>query len=102
MLGEIVQARAQALDANSFIYMVRAFKLYDVRDRLHVSMARYLFMPVETDLVFPPHLSATAVEMVRAAGLDAELFMLKGNGGHLDGLTQMDQARSVLRVFLDH
>ena len=102
MLGEIVRARAQALDANSFIYMVRAFKLYDVRDRLHKSRARYLFMPVETDLVFPPHLSAAAVTTLLAAGLDAELFMLKGNGGHLDGVTQMDQARGVLHIFLDH
>jgi homoserine O-acetyltransferase len=102
MLGEFARARAKALDANSFVYMVRAFKLYDVRNRLHESMARYLFMPVETDLVFPPHLSAAAVTTLRAASLAAELFMLKGNGGHLDGLTRLDQARSVLSDFLDH
>ena len=56
--------------------------------------------PVETDQVFPPHLSATAVETLRAAGLDADLFMLKCNGGHLDGLTQMEKARGVLTDFL--
>jgi hypothetical protein len=55
---------------------------------------------VETDLVFPPHLSAAAVNELLAAGLEAELFMLKGNGGHLDGLSKLDQARDVLRDFL--
>jgi homoserine O-acetyltransferase len=100
MLDEIASARAEALDANSFIYMVRAFKLYDVRDRLHKSQARYLFIPVETDMVFPPHLSETAVSTLRAAGLDAGLFMVRSNGGHLDGLTQMEQARDILGEFL--
>ena len=100
MLSEIARERAQALDAASFVYMVRAFKLYDVRERLHRAKARYLFLPVETDLVFPPHLSAAAVNELLAAGLEAELFMLKGNGGHLDGLSKLDQARDVLRDFL--
>jgi len=40
------------------------------------------------------------VTTLRAAGLDAELFMIRSNGGHLDGLTQMEQARGVLGEFL--
>jgi homoserine O-acetyltransferase len=100
MLDEIALARARALDAASFVYMVRAFKLYDVRSRLSEARAKYLFIPAETDMVFPPHLSATAVETLRAAGLEAELFPLAGNGGHLDGLSQMEQAREVVKNFL--
>jgi len=100
VLDEIAGARADALDASSFIYMVRAFKLYDVRERLHKSQARYLFIPVETDMVFPPHLSETAVSTLRAAGLDADLFMIRSRGGHLDGLTQMEQTRDVVSEFL--
>jgi homoserine O-acetyltransferase len=100
-LDEIARARAEKLDANSFLYMVRAFKLYDVRHRLHESRARYLFIPCETDMVFPPHLSATAVEDLRAAGLDAQLSMLKVRGGHLDGLAQIDRAEDSIRRFLD-
>ncbi len=101
MLDEIARARAEKLDANSFLYMVRAYKLYDVRDRLHESRARYLFIPSETDMVFPPHLSATAVEDLKAAGLDAELFMLHVSGGHLDGLVEIGQAEETIRRFLD-
>ena len=100
-LDEIARGRAEKLDANSFLYMVRAFKLYDVRRRLHESRARYLFIPCETDMVFPPHLSDTAVEDLRAAGLEADLFMLKASGGHLDGLAQIDRAEAAIRQFLE-
>ena len=101
-LDGIARARAETLDANSFLYMVRAYKLYDVRQRLHESRARYLFIPSETDMVFPPHLSVTAVEDLKAAGLDAELSMLKVSGGHLDGLAQIDRAAPVIRRFLEN
>ena len=100
-LDGIARIRAATLDANSFLYMVRAFKLYDVRHRLHESRARYLFIPSETDMVFPPHLSVTAVEDLLAAGLEAELFMLDVSGGHLDGLSQIDRAEPVIRGFLE-
>ncbi len=101
MLDSIARARAETLDANSFLYMVRAYKLYDVRHRLKESRARYLFIPSETDMVFPPHLSVTAVEDLKAAGLDAELLMLNVSGGHLDGLAQIDQAEDTIRRFLE-
>ncbi len=101
MLDEIARARAETLDPNSFLYMVRAYKLYDVRHRLHESRARYLFIPSATDMVFPSHLSATAVEELKAAGLDAELVMLNVSGGHLDGLAQIDQAETAIKTFLE-
>ena len=101
MLDEIARARAESLDANSFLYMVRAYKLYDVRHRLSESRARYLFVPSETDMVFPPHLSVTAVEELKAAGLDADLFMLDVTGGHLDGLAKIDQAEQAIRAILE-
>ena len=101
MLDQIARTRAETLDANSFLYMVRAYKLYDVRHRLHESRAKYLFIPSETDMVFPPHLSVTAVEELKAAGLDAELFMLNVSGGHLDGLAKIDQAGPVVSSFLE-
>ncbi len=100
ILEAAAQERARVLDAASFVYMVRAFKLYDVRDRLHKSRAKYLFVPAETDMVFPPHLSETAVGTLRAAGLEAVLFILQVTGGHLDGLTEMELARDVLSDFL--
>ena len=52
-------------------------------------------------MVFPPHLSTTAVEELEAAGLEADLFMLNVSGGHLDGLVKIDQADQVIRAFLE-
>ncbi len=101
MLDQIARARAEILDANSFLYMVRAYKLYDVRHRLHESHARYLFIPSATDMVFPPHLSTTAVADLKAAGLDADLYTLDVTGGHLDGLAQIDRAEDAIKPFLE-
>jgi homoserine O-acetyltransferase len=100
MLEKLAADRAQTTDANHFLYTVRACKLYDARSRIHLSKAKYLFMPAETDLIFPPRLSEDAIATLRAAGRQAELFVLRGTGGHMDGLTQMPQARQVLYKFL--
>jgi homoserine O-acetyltransferase len=100
MLEKLAADRAQTTDANHFLYTVRACKLYDARSRIHLSKAKYLFMPAETDLIFPPRLSEDAIAALRAAGRQAELFVLRGTGGHMDGLTQMPQARQVLYKFL--
>lgn len=101
MLDDIARSRAATMDPNSFLFMVRAFKLYDVRERLDASRARYLFIPSKTDLVFPPQLSVTAVEDLQAAGLEAALSLLDTEGGHLDGLARIDQATDVIRNFLE-
>jgi hypothetical protein len=41
-----------------------------------------------------------AVAALNAIGRKAELFILRGTGGHMDGLTQMAQARKVINDFL--
>jgi len=100
MLGDMAAARANITDANHFLYMVRAYKLYDTVARIHQSRAKYLFLPAASDLIFPPHLSEVAAEQCRAAGRPAEVFVLPGTGGHVDGLSQMEAARGVLQDFL--
>ena len=101
MLGAVAAARAQVIDARHFLYMVRAYKLYDVRARLAAARARYLFIPAESDLIFPPHLSEQAVADLRAAGKEAELLILKGTGGHLDGLNLLGQRTAEIWRFLE-
>lgn len=101
LLEKLAAERAETTDANHFLYTVRACKLYNAASRIHLSKAKYLLMPAETDLVFPPRLSEDAVTALRKAGRPAELFVLRGTGGHMDGLTQMAQARDVIHNFLD-
>lgn len=100
MLGKLAADRAEITDANHFLYMVRACKLFNAESRIYRSQAKYLFMPAETDLVFPPALSERAVADLNAIGRKAELFILRGSGGHMDGLSQMPQARDVVNDFL--
>lgn len=100
MLGEMAAARASLCDANHFLYMVRAYQLYDTRSRIHRARARFLFLPAASDLIFPPALSEQAAAQCRAAGLHAEVQVLQGSGGHVDGLSQMHQAASAVAALL--
>ncbi|OQA32239.1 MAG: Homoserine O-acetyltransferase [Betaproteobacteria bacterium ADurb.Bin341] len=100
MLGALASARAKTTDANHFLYAVRAYKLYDVRPRIAEAKAKYLFLPSATDLIFPAHLSETAVAELKKAGKSAELALIRGTGGHLDGLSQLAQHQDRIQRFL--
>lgn len=93
-------ANATQSDANHFLYMLRACCTYNALPRIGEARARFLFLPVATDLVFPPFMSARAVEEIRAAGGQAELVMIDAPGGHFDGLHKMHQAADTIRAFL--
>ncbi|MGE5384532.1 MAG: alpha/beta fold hydrolase [Betaproteobacteria bacterium] len=99
-VGALAAMSADISDANHVLYMARAAALYNVRPRIGEARAKFLFLPVESDLLAPPFVSETAVEEIRAAGGRAELFLLKGDGGHFDGLTKLDQAKDLIQRFL--
>ncbi len=99
-LGAMAAANAALSDANHFLYMLRACCTYNVLPRIGNARAKFLFLSVESDLVFPPFMSQRAVDEIRAAGGRAELEMLKADGGHFDGLSKFDQARQVVHGFL--
>ncbi len=99
-LGALASAAAAQSDANHFLYMARACNAYDVRSRIGKANAKFLFLPAESDLIFPPFMSQTAVDQIRSAGGRAEMAVLRGDGGHLDGLTKVDQARDLIQGFL--
>lgn len=100
MLGAMAAERASLIDANHFLYMVRAYKLFNVVPRIHLSQAKYLFLPAEGDLLFPPYMAEAAVRTLQDAGREASLFILRGTGGHVDGLSQMHQASALVHDFL--
>jgi homoserine O-acetyltransferase len=100
-LNEVGTARATLLDANSMIYMSRAAALYRLTDaEIGAIRAKILFVPAASDLLFPPELSAQALERFRARGGRGELFVLQGDGGHLDGVFEIAQAGEAIRRFL--
>ena len=94
-------ARAKAVDANSMIYMSKANQLYHLSDEeVKRIKAKILFVPAASDLVFPPELAKRAAERRRAQGGTAEVFVIDGDGGHLDGLLAIAKAGEAIRAFL--
>ena len=94
-------ARAKTIDANSMIYMAKANQLYRLSDdEIKGMKAKLLLVPASSDLVFPPELAKRAAERYRAQGGVAEVFVIEGDGGHLDGLLAISKAGDAIRAFL--
>jgi homoserine O-acetyltransferase len=94
-------ARARTADANSIIYTARANQLYRLTDdEVKRIKARILFIPARSDLVFPPELSERAAARYRAQGGVAEVAVLEGDGGHLDGVFNVAGQGERIRAFL--
>jgi len=95
-------ARAKTTDANHMIYMSKANQLYRLTDaEVKGIKAKILFVPAASDLVFPPDLSRRALERFRTQGGRAEIFVIDGDGGHLDGVLAVVKAADVIRAFID-
>jgi homoserine O-acetyltransferase len=91
-------ARAKTTDANSYLYMAKANQLFGV-DPKRIK-AKALFVPVTSDLIFPPVMSKRAADTLRAQGNTVEYFEIPTDGGHIDGVTQIGQAAKAIGEFL--
>ena len=93
-------ARAKTTDANNKIYMAKANQLYNVESEVGKIKAKILFVPAASDLIFPPEFSQKAAEKFRAQGGKAEVFVIDGDGGHLDGVLNVAKAGEAIRSFM--
>jgi homoserine O-acetyltransferase len=94
-------ARAKTTDANSMLYTVRANQLYRLTDEEVKGMkAKLLFVPANSDLIFPPELSQRAASRYRAQGGVAEVAAIDGDGGHLEGVLGVAKQGEAIRAFL--
>ena len=94
------RARATT-DANSLIYTAKANQLYRLTDdEVKKMKAKILFVPAASDLIFPPELSKRAAERYRAQGGVAEVVVIDGDGGHLDGVLAVAKQGEAIRAFL--
>ena len=94
-------ARAKTTDANSMIYMSKANQLYRLSDEEIKGMrAKILFVPAKSDMIFPPELSERAAQRYRAQGGVAEVVVIDGDGGHLDGVLAVARQGEAIRAFL--
>ena len=101
VLQKTAVARARTTDANNKIYMAKANQLYNVENEVGNIKAKILFVPASSDLVFPPEFARKAAEKFRAQGGTAEVFVLEGDRGHLDGVVGIAKAADAIRNFMD-
>jgi homoserine O-acetyltransferase len=95
------KARAKTTDANSFIYTSKANQLYRLTDdEVKGIKAKVLFVPASSDGIFPPELSQRAAARFKAQGGTAEVAIIEGDGGHLDGLFNVAKQGEAIRAFL--
>jgi homoserine O-acetyltransferase/O-succinyltransferase len=99
-LNKAGAARAATTDANSMIYTAKANQLYNLGDDVKKMKAKILFVPAKSDLIFPPELSQRAAERYRAQGGVAEVVVIDGEGGHLDGVFNVAKQGEAIRAFL--
>ncbi len=99
-VGALAAMGAPQCDANHLLYMARAAGIYDAKSQIAKAKAKFLFIPVSSDLCAPVACSEAAVRDIRAAGGRAEMWVLDTDGGHFDGLSQISLATPVIREFL--
>jgi len=99
-LNKAGATRAASVDANSLIYTAKANQLFNLGDDAKKIRAKILFVPAQSDLIFPPELSLRAAERFKAQGGMAEVAIIEGDGGHLDGLLNVAKQGEAIRAFL--
>lgn len=99
-------ARAKAVDANNFLYLVKANQLFitghmaSLEEGLGQIKAKALFLPAKGDLLLHPDYAHKAAEILRRQGKKAEVIEIEGDRGHLDGLFAIAKVGEPLRKFL--
>lgn len=98
--------RAKISDANHFLYLVKANQLYRVGNAASVEegakriKAKALFLPAKSDLLLFPDYSKKAVEILKKQGNVVEYAEIPGDGGHLDGVTDVAKVGDKIKAFL--
>ena len=101
MLEDRGAARAKTADANHFLYLVRACQTYDIRPDLIRIKAKFLFLPAEGDLIFPPSESIALAKTLKSQGNEVDLQVITGPLGHINGVVYLPQAEEKIRAWLE-
>lgn len=100
-LDERAKIRAKTADAESLLYTARAIQAFNIEDQASKIKAEVLFIPAEKDMIFPVELSEEAAKKLCSMGKSAEVIVIKGRGGHLDGLTKVGELSQEITQFLE-
>jgi len=106
--GEIEQAIreeatrwAEGFDANSLLILAKALRSFDVTVELHKIKAKVLYILSRTDKLFPPELEPQVMPALKAAGVDADYFLLDSDYGHSASGLDWQKWAPRLREFME-
>ena len=73
---------AEGFDANSLVILAKALRGFDVTRQFDRIKAKVLFVLSRTDKLFPPDIAPGVMQELKAAGVDADYFLLDSDLGH--------------------
>jgi len=100
------KARAQNMDANSLLYLVRACQLFmagqkqDLTTGLKQIKAKSLFLPATSDLLLMPYNARNTNNELKALNKDTEIAEISGSLGHLEGVLNIHKQSAIIAAFL--
>lgn len=100
-------SRANSMDANHLLYLVRACQLFvaghkgSLNDGLLNIKAKTLFIPAKNDLILMPYGAQAAHQSLTDMGKHSEYVELQGGLGHLEGVLDIAEQADTLRRFLN-
>lgn len=106
-LDKAAAARAAKSDANHFLYLARANQLFlagggtSLEEGLAKVQAPSLIIAAESDLLLMPSMARRAHHILVKAGKVSDYLEIKGDGGHLDGITAIAQVGPRIKAFLE-
>jgi len=106
-LQNAARARANVIDANHVLYLVRANQLFvagyqqDLKTGLNRIKAKSLFIPAKNDLLLMPYMAQKGRDTLKALGKNVEYAELEGIMGHLDGVFSVQQQSQLINEFLN-
>jgi len=98
-IDEFIAQRAAVVDANQFLYLVKANQLASAD--ISRIRAPVLAISTPTDALFPPAQITQALEKIAANGIAVETTQVTGPNGHWNGVLAIAQAGEKIRAFLE-
>jgi len=92
---------AEGFDANSLLILAKALRSFDVTAQFGEIKAKVLYVLSRTDRLFPPELAPGVMAQLKAAGVDADYFLLDSEYGHSASGRDAHKWAPRLRQFMD-
>jgi homoserine O-acetyltransferase/O-succinyltransferase len=92
---------ANSFDANSLIILAKALRGFDITAQFGQIKSKVLFVLSRTDKLFPPDIAPGVMQGLKAAGVDADYFLLDSELGHSASGLDAHKWAPRLRQFMD-